>query len=103
MKLYIAGKFSEKSLIKEAMISAINDGHTITHDWTLVESEQDDRERLSSSSVRDIKAVQDCECLLIMFTDVKYAYRGTFTELGCALGLNKKVIIISTSDSKDAY
>lgn len=52
MKLYIAGKFSEKEQIKKYMEEAIQLGHTITHDWTSFENEGDNIERMKQSDVK---------------------------------------------------
>jgi hypothetical protein len=44
---------------------------------------------------------------LAVLDDDKYAYRGTFTEVGCAFGQNKSVVILcpgtSTKLSDDRY
>jgi len=101
MKLYIAGKFSEKELIRKYMDEAIKLGHTITHDWTSFENEGDDIERMKRSAEKDIQAVRDCDCIIAILTDPKYAYRGSFSEIGGSLALNKKVIIVNSD--KTAY
>ncbi|ARF11974.1 nucleoside 2-deoxyribosyltransferase [Klosneuvirus KNV1] len=101
MKLYIAGKFSEKEQIKKYMEEAIKLGHTITHDWTSFENEGDDKERMKRSAEKDIIGVQNCDCVIAILTDPKYAYRGTWCEIGCSMGLGKKVIMVNPN--KDAY
>lgn len=103
MKLYIAGKFSEKVQIRKYMDDAVKLGHTITHDWTQSEQDGDGVEKMKNSAEKDIQAVKDCDCIIIILTDPKYAYRGTFTELGCSLGLEKKVIIVSQPDPNNYY
>jgi hypothetical protein len=39
MLLYVAGKWTDKNVIKLYMEKFRNEGHEISHDWTLVEEE----------------------------------------------------------------
>lgn len=41
----------------------------------------------------DIKEVLESDVLVAIMDDPEYAYRGTFSEIGCALGANKPIII----------
>lgn len=95
MKLYIAGKFSEKEQIRKYMEEVIQLGHTITHDWTNFEIEGDGEEKMKLSAEKDIQAVRDCDCVIAILTDPKYAYRGTFGEVCAGVALFKKVIVVS--------
>ncbi len=101
MKVYVAGKFADKAKLRKYMDELEKLGHSITYDWTSYKgkpteddlfggSEQD--ENMEESAVFDIQGVIDCDVLVCIFEDPKYEYRGTFTELGCALGLGKKII-----------
>jgi nucleoside 2-deoxyribosyltransferase len=83
------------------MHEAIKLGHTITHDWTTFEGEG--MEKMKLSAEKDIKAIQECNVLVAFLTDPKYAYRGTYTELGASLALNKKTIIVSSCDQQAYY
>lgn len=49
---------------------------------------------LASDAQFDIDEVTEANVLLAIMDDSKYAYRGTFTEIGCALGQKKTVIIV---------
>ncbi len=101
MKIYLAGKFQDKPFIRSKMDELINLGHTITHDWTSFETGEQASEHLKQSAGHDITGVSACDILIILMTDPKYAYRGSFTELGCALGLQKQIIIVCPDD--EAY
>lgn len=90
MKLFVSGKYGDKKLIKTKMDELIKLGYEITHDWTTFENGKYD---LSSAAVFDINGVKSCDVHVIVITDDKYVYRGTFTELGCALGLEKPILI----------
>ena len=95
MKLYLAGKFADRSQINEYIKQAELVGHTITHNWTTREKAEDGMEKMAECAANDLHGVIDCDLLVCIMTDPKYPYRGTFTELGAALALNKKVIIIN--------
>ena len=87
-------------------------GHVITCDWTkhtLPESIELDRAYKEKSFVKDydwaqndhktyaqedLKGVRNCEVLVAYMPDPDVCYKGAFIEMGIALGLDKKVIII---------
>jgi nucleoside 2-deoxyribosyltransferase len=95
MKIYLAGKWSDKKENKDKMNLLIDDGHTITHDWTNNEITTRNHEELQKYAILDINGVMNADVLIAVMDDPEYAYRGTFTEIGAALGNNKPVIIIS--------
>lgn len=39
--------------------------------------------------------MQDADVIIALMDDPKYAYRGTFFEIGVAMGLKKKVIVVT--------
>jgi nucleoside 2-deoxyribosyltransferase len=41
-----------------------------------------------------LEGVKTADVVVALFTDPFYPYRGTFTELGCALGLGKCVMAV---------
>lgn len=41
----------------------------------------------------DVDAIKEADCVLAIIDDPEYSYRGTFCELGVALGLEKKIIV----------
>ena len=104
MKVYVGGKFSDKKKIRAYMDRIEKMGNVITHDWTSFEYKPEDEdelfmddgcsENMEMSAKYDIEGVKDCDVFLAIFEDKDYPYRGTFTELGCALGLEKKIIIM---------
>lgn len=83
MKIYLAGKWSEKHVAREKMNDLEKLGHTITHDWTSYESDPDNS--LQDMADHDVNGVMSADAYIGTFDDPKYAYRGTFTELGVAL------------------
>jgi nucleoside 2-deoxyribosyltransferase len=96
MKVYVAGKWDDRSTINTVQAELVKMGHHITHDWTSVEcisKSQADR------AVLDINGVQKADAVLVLMLDETYPYRGTFTEIGCALGLNKYIVVVCPNDS----
>lgn len=82
-KIYIAGKWHEKTKLQNCMKDIKNLGHTITHDWTTFEADPNNSKQ--SMANHDIAGVMSADMYIGLFDDVKYPYRGTFTELGVAL------------------
>lgn len=82
MKFYLAGKWTEKQQMLEH-VNSIEKLHTCTHKWMLHEGETK-----SDCAFNDIQGVIEADFIVIMITDPKYPYRGTFSELGAALASN---------------
>lgn len=110
MKLYVAGKWGDREEIDRLMDQLETRGHQITHRWTrfeqhdqgsqtLVDNLPYSVDHLSHAAVFDIRGVQEAEMVLVFMTDPKYAYRGSFTEIGCALGLNKQVFVVCPDEN----
>lgn len=90
MKIYIAGAWTKRycSSMREKFDHVRNLGHEITYDWT--SDETIDR---SIAAQKDLEGVVNCDVLIAIIDIMDYQYRGTFTEIGCAIGLSKRVIV----------
>ena len=93
MSIYVAGKWDDKENIIQRQLQFQSLGYKITHDWTKNECVTRNPEELGKFAMLDINGVLEADYLVAVMTDTKYAYRGTFTEIGCALGTNKKIYI----------
>jgi hypothetical protein len=94
VKIYVAGKWANKPDIQSKMAQFESLGHKITHNWTLSETTMSPgAERLRRDACNDIQGVVDADVLVVVMDDEKYVYRGTFCEIGCALGTNTLVIV----------
>lgn len=91
-QIYVAGKFFDRVQIRKYMDELECMGFIISHDWCTYESNSSNRR--ADMARLDINGVKDADIVVILMTDPKYAYRGSFTELGTALALNKTVYII---------
>lgn len=87
MKIYLAGKWSEKDVARSRMTELEGLGHTITHDWTSYES--DPNNSFQDMADHDVNGVMGADAYVGTFDDPKYAYRGTFTEMGVALATKR--------------
>jgi len=89
MKIYVAGKWEDRDIIKYIQRSLIKDEHKITCDWTNHSSHSHSMEY----AIADLEGVRNCN-LLIAYMMHDYIYKGAWAEIGAALILNKPVIII---------
>ena len=95
--LYVAGKWSMKPTINARMNELMELGYKIPYNWTVY----DNLTNSIDAAKLDIDGVSQCDVCILCFDDPEYEYRGTFTELGCALALKK--IIIVMCPQKDAH
>lgn len=79
MKIYVAGKWTDKKRVSEVMRILEKNGHEITFDWTAFES-NDFRE----GAIEDMRAIKRADAFyLVVSEDMK----GAWTEFGAALAL----------------
>lgn len=97
MKVYVAGKWASVSVINSVQEKLRLQGHTITHDWTSFTPEQE-LEYDTRRAILDANGVKAADVVFAIMTDKQYAYQETFTEIGCALGLDKEIIIVCPDD-----
>ncbi len=89
MRFYIAGKFEERAEVRKLMDKVEELGHTITCDWT----KHRDKGFLVQYAVADVEGVQGCDVYVGRFIN-ENSYKGALSEMGMALGLDKKVVVI---------
>ena len=95
MKTFVSGKWGNRKDIRLKMDELEELGITITHDWTNFENNMNfgNKNKLSRSAIYDIDGIKQSDFTVVIMDDPKYAYRGTFTEMGCALGLGKTIFL----------
>ena len=99
LKVYIAGSWTERERVREYMHELLHRESLqpeITHNWT--RAEVDDIEIRNRAANRkcasqDIDGVKNADVVIVLIENPKYAYRGTSCEIGCALGLEKPVLV----------
>ena len=93
MRVYVAGKFSEKKQAHSVMCQVRSLGHEVTYDWTQF-SEERTPQSMQRAANLDLQGVLDADAVLALLTDPSYTYRGTFFELGAALATGKRVLVV---------
>lgn len=116
MKIYVAGKWSERNRVKSIMEALESRKHTITCDWTRhiaperitkahgdglftksydwSKNEDWAQNGHKTYAEEDLEGVRLCDVLVAYMPTPEIFYKGAWIEIGIALGLNKKVIII---------
>jgi hypothetical protein len=97
---YLAGSFFNKSILSQRIEELEKFGHICTWNWTKVEQGERKPELMRIYSKNDIEGVKEAQVLIVVIDDKEYAYRGTFCEIGCALGLRKTIYIVCPEDDK---
>ncbi len=95
MKIYVASKFENKELVKEVQEELIREGHSITHDWSNESDAGKTGIELENYQARcaqqDFDGVKNADLVLLINHQ---GCKGTYTEFGIALALNKYVVIV---------
>lgn len=96
-KVYVAAKFTEKDRVRALYTALKEAGHTITFDWTTGEVVGNELEAFRAAQ-NDLAGVHDADVVVLL----PHAYsRGAYVELGYALALNKKIIVVGGPEYRD--
>ncbi|QKF94363.1 nucleoside 2-deoxyribosyltransferase [Fadolivirus algeromassiliense] len=98
IKVFVSGKFAEKPLIRSKMDELEKLGYKITHDWTSYEKTPSNKDESKLAAIFDIEGIQKCDIHVVVISDKDYPYRGTFCEMGCSMGLNKRILLWNPFD-----
>lgn len=102
MKVYVAGRFTEKLRVSGVMDALRADGHEVTSDWTTEEDHPKNYAPNLSPEIGRQFYLQECadKCINgVMECDVLLALNnptaaGMFVEVGLAIGYGKKIIVV---------
>lgn len=94
MKIYVAGKWEDKSTVQKVQRLLRSVGHRITFDWTTVEDEN-----LSVQAMHDMQGVLKADALVFVAYE-DYGFRGAYVELGMALMKGISVYVLGTGIDK---
>ena len=96
MNVYVAGAYCDKHTVQQVQAALIKTARcTITHDWTAATNTTALEDALS-----DERGVNRAELVVLVFSVAEHAYRGTFTEMGMALGLGKMIVALCLVDGE---
>lgn len=95
INIYVAGGFKFRSDIQSIIIQLNNiPEYNVCSNWIERENGRNRPQDYREDALLDVQEVHNSDVLLAVMTDEKYAYRGTFTEIGIALALKKHVFIL---------
>ncbi len=94
MKFYVSGQWFKKPQIRQIIKRVKEMGHSITRDWTLIEMGNTSNPAVGKYARLNANAIKNADILLVIMTDTEYPYRGTFTEIGVALGCGTQIFIV---------
>ena len=84
MKIYVAGKWEDRTRVSEIMQILRDIGFEITCDWT--DHKYADEAYPRQYCMDDTQGVKDADLYLGIFVD-EYNYRGALVEMGIAIGV----------------
>jgi hypothetical protein len=98
MRVYVAGRRSDKSLVRGVQEILIAAGHEITFDWTGPNGERRDDwsdvpDRARELSTRERHAVRSADMLVLVGSE-PHGGLGCFIETGMALALGIPVLVV---------
>ena len=92
MKVYIAGNPNDSyRLIKNFMADLVRAGYDV-FDWVTDFHNEKEKVCRPQVAIDEVQAVRDSDALVLFDSRVGY---GMYVELGVALGLKKKVIVVA--------
>ena len=97
MKFYLIGKFATRETIGERIKVLESLGHECAHNWTKKENYTAPK---SEQVYKDLMGVTNAELVIAVIDNPNYHYRGSFAEIGCALGQGKRVHLITNNCEK---
>ena len=90
MKFYLTGPNSYTKDLNNKIAELRDFGYTVTHRWIKTKNPSDGHKKVS----RMISNIQTADNIILFFNSNDY--EGALNDISCALGANKKVVIICT-------
>ena len=94
LKIYTASGWPFRQEIAKLNVRLMDKCYDVVSTWIEAETGISTPEDYSVDAMRDVAQVCGCDILLAIMIDPDYTYRGTWTEIGMALALNKRIIIV---------
>ena len=110
MRIYIAASYPRKDEAIRLSTALSNKKNNIVSSWlfaneegySINENKEDKIKRMRKCAIRDLKEIKYCD-MLVCFTGDNLTHGGRHTELGAALALGKRVVIIGKEESVFHY
>ena len=100
MKIYLAGKWEEYEVITEYAEELEFLGHEITFAW--FKCHVGPKIALTRAAMEDTQGVRMADCCIFIF-EKDLPYRGAFSELGMAIALSKRIIVVGPGGDKNVF
>lgn len=98
-RVFVATGFRQQKLAQDLMSALKLRGHVITCDWTRPVPGMS----AADKAVADHRGVVEAEVVIAVMTLKDYEYKGTWTEIGIALGAGRPVLLVTPfTKSEDA-
>ncbi len=94
MKLYVASGWNFRKDVQKINDRLRSENFDIISTWIECENGISSPTAYTIDAVRDTTEITNCDILLAIMSDKEYAYRGTFTEIGYAIGIKKPILIV---------
>jgi hypothetical protein len=99
VRIYIAGKFEEHSTIAKYAERLCAAGHEITFPWFLRHLGTTPLDQAAQEDLAGVRAADPC----IFIFERPLAYAGSFAELGMAIALDKRVILVGDEGDRCVF
>lgn len=100
MKIYLAGKWEEAETLRVYAQNLRDLGHHITMPWFDIETGEGIDKR--SAAMNDVDGVRTANCCIFIF-EKNLTYRGAYSELGMAIVLGKRIIIVGHGGTHNVF
>lgn len=93
-KFYFIGKFEHAEEIAQKIKCITSQGYELTHNWTMADKMDDS---LAKQVEDDLDGVCNADFVVALIDHPSHEYRGSFAEIGCAIGLKKRIYLITNN------
>lgn len=97
-KFYLGGRYANRENLGKIADYLETRGFQCTHRWMEFEGHTP-----GEMAVNDIHGVMEADVVIVIFDSDTYAYRGTFTEIGAAIALNKPIYAMNYHADDSSY
>ena len=94
IKVYTASGWPFRQNVTEINQELRNKGLNVISTWVEEENGINTPEDFAKDAFRDTRQVSEADVLLAVMNDDKYVYRGTWTEIGVGIALQKEIILV---------
>ncbi len=117
MKIFVSGQITDIDNVRVVQQKLVENGHTITHDWTrnetgasMLATDDDKLKDVGETGRRaylDIQGVLDCDAYVIC-TDNEQSGKGMYVELGAALaraqaGISPRIFLVGKMNHMSVF